>query len=349
MKQISLSIPKPCHENWDGMTQEDKGRFCAACQKTIVDFSAMSDREVAQFFKKPVGSVCGRFDGSQLNRVVEVPRKRLPWIKYFFTIALPAFLFSKKAAAQGEVRRTETKLQKKACVAVVGGVRKRNLNELKKDAVKPETLLMGKLLVKTQAESLKTFKGRVVNAKGEAVPFATIAAKKEGRTVVADSNGAFAIAYVSLPLLLEASSVGYRPQTTLYDEKDSPQIVLQPVEGDRIKLGAIVVTSVHKKKNAALPMLPPTAGAAFSEFSVYPNPVNANGVLTVDLKNIEAGKYNLTIVSSNGSVVHSQLLIVEKGKTKQTVALQNPPPGIYFIRLSTGRNANSFTEKILVE
>jgi len=111
-KQLQLTIPEPCHENWEAMTPVDKGRFCGACQKQVVDFSTMSDRQVAEFFKKPsTGSVCGRFMSDQLERDIEIPKKRMPWVKQFFTIALPAFLFSIKpntAKAQGEIKVTTT-------------------------------------------------------------------------------------------------------------------------------------------------------------------------------------------------------------------------------------------------
>jgi len=83
MKKFQIKISEPCHENWDAMTQQDKGRFCASCQKTVVDFSNMSDRQIADFFKKPAGSVCGRFHSDQLERTIEAPKKRLPWVKYF--------------------------------------------------------------------------------------------------------------------------------------------------------------------------------------------------------------------------------------------------------------------------
>lgn len=97
-KKIQLNIPKPCHEDWDAMTPVDKGKFCGSCEKQVVDFSNMSDRQVAEFFKKPsTGSVCGRFMTDQLDRDLEIPKKRLPWLKYFFSIALPAFFVSLKA------------------------------------------------------------------------------------------------------------------------------------------------------------------------------------------------------------------------------------------------------------
>lgn len=105
-KKIQLTIPKPCHEDWDKMTPVEKGKFCGSCQKQVVDFSVMSDRQVAEFFKKPsTGSVCGRFMTDQLDREIDIPKKRIPWLKYFFQIALPAFFVSKVSAQTHKVGR----------------------------------------------------------------------------------------------------------------------------------------------------------------------------------------------------------------------------------------------------
>lgn len=68
MQKISLSIPKPCHEDWNAMTPDNKDKFCGACQKTVIDFSNMSDNQLAQFFKKPAGSVCGRFHQGSIGK-----------------------------------------------------------------------------------------------------------------------------------------------------------------------------------------------------------------------------------------------------------------------------------------
>jgi hypothetical protein len=106
-KHIQISIDEPCHENWDEMSTTEKGRFCASCQKQVLDFSGMSDSQVAAFFKKPSnGSVCGRFHNDQLNRDIEIPKKRIPWVRYFFQILLPAFLAS-KAQAQDKNKPTK--------------------------------------------------------------------------------------------------------------------------------------------------------------------------------------------------------------------------------------------------
>ncbi|HET6993642.1 MAG TPA: T9SS type A sorting domain-containing protein [Chitinophagaceae bacterium] len=104
-RQIQLTIPHPCEENWDEMAPTEKGRFCASCCKQVVDFTHMSESQLAAFFRKtPRGSLCGRFSSDQLARDIEIPGKRIPWVKYFFQFALPAFLISMRATAQGNVK-----------------------------------------------------------------------------------------------------------------------------------------------------------------------------------------------------------------------------------------------------
>ena len=100
MKKIHLSIPTPCHENWDGMTPQERGRFCGSCQKTVIDFSNLSDRQIAEFFKKPVTDTCGRFHTDQLHRDIEIPRKRIPWVRYFFQFTWPAWVLFLKSCTQ---------------------------------------------------------------------------------------------------------------------------------------------------------------------------------------------------------------------------------------------------------
>lgn len=102
-KNIQLAIHEPCHENWDAMTPQEKGRFCGSCQKEVIDFTGMNDQQLAQFFKKPsTGSVCGRFMSDQLNHNLAVPQKRIPWLSYFFTLALPPLLASCESNAQAK-------------------------------------------------------------------------------------------------------------------------------------------------------------------------------------------------------------------------------------------------------
>lgn len=72
MKKMRISIENPCHEDWQGMTPQAQGRFCSACEKTVIDFSRMSDAEILQYFSQPrTEKVCGRFKSEQLSPTAE--------------------------------------------------------------------------------------------------------------------------------------------------------------------------------------------------------------------------------------------------------------------------------------
>lgn len=45
---MKISIPEPCHEDWNLMTPVDfNRRHCAACDRTLTDFSSMTDAPAA--------------------------------------------------------------------------------------------------------------------------------------------------------------------------------------------------------------------------------------------------------------------------------------------------------------
>ncbi len=69
MRQTSIHIPKPCHEKWDAMTPTATGRHCAACKKTVVDFTQKTDAEILAYFRQMDGrETCGRLSSDQLSR-----------------------------------------------------------------------------------------------------------------------------------------------------------------------------------------------------------------------------------------------------------------------------------------
>lgn len=74
-----ITVPEPCHENWDKMTPKDNGRFCLSCTKTVVDFTTMLPEEVQHFFiQNQDKSICGRFKKSQLDTIIiQIPSQVL--------------------------------------------------------------------------------------------------------------------------------------------------------------------------------------------------------------------------------------------------------------------------------
>lgn len=79
MKKHKISIPEPCHENWDKMIPNENGRFCLSCSKTVIDFTSMLPEEIQHFFiQNQNQKICGRFKESQLNTVtIQIPSRVL--------------------------------------------------------------------------------------------------------------------------------------------------------------------------------------------------------------------------------------------------------------------------------
>lgn len=78
-RDFKITIPKPCHENWDTMTPRDNGRFCMSCSKTVVDFTTMLPDEVQHFFiQNQDKRICGRFKNEQLDTIIiQIPSQVL--------------------------------------------------------------------------------------------------------------------------------------------------------------------------------------------------------------------------------------------------------------------------------
>jgi len=106
--KLHISIPEPCHENWQNMSLAEKGRFCDRCQKNVFDFTSSTDKEIINTFNQNQ-NLCGRFLNSQLNRDLIKPQKKSSlWLTT--TSALISFigLGSQDAIAQGEIKTEQT-------------------------------------------------------------------------------------------------------------------------------------------------------------------------------------------------------------------------------------------------
>src|SRR3954467_11888361 len=64
-----IRIPEPCHEYWNAMQPDAKGKFCSSCSKSVVDFSTKSDTEIRDILSAHKDQkVCGHFRKSQVDR-----------------------------------------------------------------------------------------------------------------------------------------------------------------------------------------------------------------------------------------------------------------------------------------
>lgn len=65
--KYTIDIPKPCNEGWQNMTPTQKGRFCASCQKEVIDFTQLSSSDINRKTKSSK-DICGRFTKDQLQQ-----------------------------------------------------------------------------------------------------------------------------------------------------------------------------------------------------------------------------------------------------------------------------------------
>lgn len=88
--KIQISIPEPCHKDWQNMTPVEKGRFCASCQKTVLDLTHLSDNEIIEVVTKN-DNLCARIKVSNLNRNLIKTKTKSNYFGYFASSIL-AFL-----------------------------------------------------------------------------------------------------------------------------------------------------------------------------------------------------------------------------------------------------------------
>jgi hypothetical protein len=119
--RMKLTIPKPCHENWNEMTPDEKGRFCSVCSKTVRDFTAAADKEIAETFSGTAELVCGRFNTSQLNRDLQYSYINSLFAKFAVGFVLTAGGFVSVQAQQSECK-TDTVKNTRLKGKVVPGV-----------------------------------------------------------------------------------------------------------------------------------------------------------------------------------------------------------------------------------
>ncbi len=358
-KHFQLTIPEPCHENWEKMSPAAQGRFCGSCQKQVVDFTTMNDRELLQFFKKPSrGQVCGRFMNEQLERDLVLPKRRIPWIRYFFQIAWPAFFVSKVNGQRTQGKPIARPLTDTSKVQVVpdnrmpGMVLHSSIRPVCKD---PEPVIMGDTIMTT----VVTVRGRIVNEKGEAVPYASVQNNFNSRLLVADTAGRFTLVTDGREMQLEllVSAAGYEiikmmvnPEKFRRDElfiqlagkPPLQEVVLTSAAG--IRKGYVVGVTRNNKREAQAPVIP-----AAHAIHVYPNPVQTGQSLTISFEKMEEGYYAVQFVSLSGQTVKQEEIWIDAEARLMNLRVPPVAAGAYLLYLVNKKTGQQSSATLLLQ
>jgi hypothetical protein len=352
-KKLQLTIPEPCHENWDSMTPAEQGRFCMSCQKQVIDFTNMSDRQLATFFKKSsTGSLCGRFYQDQLEKDIEIPRKRIPWVKYFFQFALPAFLMSTKASAQGKVRVTGD--------TVVVPVQ--------------TNVTLGMIAPKCKTgQTSEALIGKVVDEHNNPLPYASIMVKGTSIGAAADSSGVFKLDKVLFKknknIVLEISSTGFETKEIIIaEETDLVQDLIIQLVANRALQEVVVVAYPHLRGNVKVTRSVSTVlGGVISGITckkeketqndktfvpmikIYPNPVLSGTSINLGCEKLKEGYYNIQLFNQSGQQIFNKQTWIDAEAQVLNIDIPSIASGNYFLRLTNKETGKNFTEKIIIE
>lgn len=65
---MHLKIKEPCPANWDEMTSEKDGKFCAMCKKNVIDFTQKSKSDILIYLLENKGkNICAKMPSRELN------------------------------------------------------------------------------------------------------------------------------------------------------------------------------------------------------------------------------------------------------------------------------------------
>jgi len=356
-KSLLLNIPEPCHENWQNMTPQEQGRFCGSCQKVVVDFSVMTDKEVLEYFSKTSQQVCGRFANDQLNKeLIPAPtRRRITWI-YVWNVLLASVLVT-KSYAQGKPQVKKP--------PVIKTTYKGNLT-------------MGEWIVNPVAAVIPVkMKGVVLDAQtNQPVPGASISIKGTLNGTSADAAGNFQLSVEKKNTLeVEFSAIGYEKQTLLLFKTanwEHLQVLLKPAaealqevtvigygttQGKVVTTGSVMIsgdttscvklTTLEKIKRNINDWTP---DAWKKDVKIYPNPVMRGNSIQIKLNLPQEGEYRLELLSTAGQIMQVQPLFMQTKEQQIDLYTQTKwSAGIYYVRISSPKSKKVFEAKVMLQ
>ncbi len=332
---VTISVPKPCHESWGEMTPEAKGRFCGSCAKVVVDFSVMTDNEVLNYLNKNTGSTCGRFTNDQLNRtLIETQLQPKRTWRYWLASIASLFLMLRQSNAQSH--HTAKQLIGDTTIVV---------NDFK-------DIVVGKVAVKPADKKVV---GRVVDEHDKPIQGASVVIKNARIGVATDADGRFSLKVDKNKVTISVSYIGYT--TKEFEAVANGEI--KPIKlamNEMTLMGEVVIVRSNKKRKPQIEKKPllDTLSQCVSKiidskaFTVYPNPVSANGTINISIK--EAGNYEVQILNSQSRMLVSRTVNTEA--SKQNIQFNLPvgiSQGVNYVRLVNTVTNKQWVNKILVQ
>lgn len=355
MEPIQLTIPTPCQQSWDKMTPNQQGRFCASCAKTVVDFSAMSDAELIQYFENLKNEdVCGRVRPQQLNRelaaevstIVKViePAKKRAWYWQYAAAFLLFFVKGQSVKAQGEIKAQNVKDTSVKPVPIdvqpirLGGIRR----------IQPENVCV------LPAQITQLF---VTDEKKRAIAGASVQLLPEGKWMVTNNEGKINLGLNHKVESVKISAIGYAEKLVALKniQGNSVALALNPTLMGDVEVMALnnsitdkmVAGGISVKRTEALDKKPEKVTSEKNNtnaVSIFPNPVKSGEQLKFN--NTDNAIKTFAISDINGSVLIKQAI---GSKVNNTITIPATwSSGTYILSLYNTKGEIIQSEKFMV-
>jgi len=238
-----LTLTQPCPESWAAMTPAATGRHCAACVKTVVDFSHMADAEILEYLARAGrDSICGRVRPAQLARPLQpvLPPPPTRWRTWLAALAAVWGL----RESLGTAAPAQAPMEQRAAPALdLRPAQRRDSERL--------------------APTLAVVTGTVVDAStGEAVAGATVLIHGTNIATAANAAGQFSLAIpagrrADVALTIDIKSVGYEMQSkTLADFAGHQPLRIELPADTRMLGGMGVIVTPLQMPPATRPLHP---------------------------------------------------------------------------------------------
>jgi CarboxypepD_reg-like domain/Secretion system C-terminal sorting domain len=343
-EKLYLSIADPCHEDWNKMTLVEQGRFCASCQKNVVDFTNQTDGEIISFFNNYNGSACGRFNDEQLGRPIQKIELKpaSSFLKYAASLLLPVSLFAAKANAQAPKPQSNI-----ICMPTTD-----TDNEL--------VILAGAVSISKQSKKVLV-KGTVIDEiTKEPLAGVSVMIKGTKQGVVTDSNGNYSIYLPSKKSELQFSSIGYEMKEKKANELNKTNDVVVKMKAATMgMLGEVVVVGYQNRRmggiTGAMSIITRSRGSILdtllpAKVKVYPNPVSSLGTINISFPNVKPGQYQIRLLNATGQLFYSfQKQISGKGETEQIHLGNTTSPGMYIVQVLDEKKKLMQSTKLTVQ
>jgi len=311
-KSFRLQIPTPCQENWANMQPADKGRHCAACQKTVVDFTAMSDTEIIRYMSKAGQHVCGRLTPDQVNRplipLTPPQKNKLPGWPLLLT---GIFLTQDKPISHHPVEQT-THVQPPSpkqdpYIAIVGFSRPVIVDSIPNDTLISTSFVKGELAM-VYPDTIEKIN-------------------------------------------LDSTNTNMTDTTNSIKTDTTPLPPTEEVIAGMIACPRPRVIDTIKQLLSALRLLPQKQPLTpiNNELTIYPNPVR-RGVPFRLAWQTDPGKYQISLFSSSGALIQQRVIdISSSNQVSDWQIPTNAPAGIYIIRALQPGQTRVYARELVVQ